>query len=288
MSDTETKEPPVRPLPGRGGGTPVVLRRHRLRPRIIALTVFIGGGMIGVAFGGGLPVLFIAAAGVGVTMLVTATTHRGTILQRRTKRARWKSRQRLGTDTFVPFDDAEWDRLQKQAATATKKEQAETAKLIGQMRANPDGSDGMGWLQYSSKTARHRLARPSRAAAVPVGRVRGLGSDSRHGDGRGSHPCRGRVGPVPGTAGVAGVADQRRADPHPRSPARHGHAGPVGAWSAWSPRPSSVRTRLTKSVLCTRSAWRPTRRRSGPTARSSSSPAKTPWCSGTTSSSRGR
>ena len=162
MSDTETKEPPyVRYLGGEAG--------HRSffggtasRPRIIALTAFIGGGMIGVAFGGGLPVLFIAAAGVGVTMLVTATTHRGTILQRRTKRARWRSRQRLGTDTFVPFDDVEWDRLQKQATTATKKEQAETTKLIGQMRANPDGSDGMGWLQFNSN-------QPGIAWHAPVG-----------------------------------------------------------------------------------------------------------------------
>ena len=163
MSDTETKDPPyVRYLGGESG--------HRSffggtasRPRIIALVIFIGGGMAGVAFGGGLPVLFIAAAGVGITMLVTASTHRGTILQRRQKRARWRSRQRLGTDKFVPFDDEEWDRLQKQAAAAaSKKEQADITRLIGQMRANPDGSDGMGWLQYSSKT-------PGIAWHAPVG-----------------------------------------------------------------------------------------------------------------------
>jgi hypothetical protein len=204
MADTETKEPPyVRYLGGESG--------HRSffggtasRPRIIALTIFIGGGMIAVAFGGKLPALIIAAVGVAVTMLVTANTHRGTILQRRTKRARWKSRQRLGTDTFVPFDDVEWDRLQEQAGHGSKTEQAETAKLIGQMRANPDGSDGMGWLQYSSKT-------PGIAWHAPIGQRPYLSvAFSVSGQIRGMDPREPSPGPRPGGAGSSRGGRRRR------------------------------------------------------------------------------
>lgn len=162
MSDTETKEPPyVRYLGGESG--------HRSffggtasRGRIVAMSVFIAGGMLGLILGGGITVLVIAAAGVGATMIVTASTHRGTILQRRTKRARWRSRQRLGTDSFTPFDEAAWDLLQERARLGSRRERAETARLIAAMRSNPDGADGMGWLQYGAKT-------PGIAWHAPVG-----------------------------------------------------------------------------------------------------------------------
>ncbi len=130
--------------------------------RTTGLAIFVVGGVVGMAFTGELWVLLIAAVGAGTTMLVTARTHRGTIVQRRAKRSRWRSRQRLGTDVYTPYDDEEWGRLQEIVATGTKKDKAAAAQLLTQMRANPDGADGMGWLQYASNV-------PGIAWHAPVG-----------------------------------------------------------------------------------------------------------------------
>ncbi|HEV7949904.1 MAG TPA: hypothetical protein VGP24_09075 [Glaciihabitans sp.] len=132
------------------------------RPRVIALSVFIAGGMVGMILGGGLIVLVVAAAGVGITLLVTARTHRGSILQRRTKRSRWRSRKRLGTDEFVPFEIGAWDQLQTTIERGTKQEKRAAAREAVKMRANPDGADGLGWLQYGSN-------QPGVAWHAPVG-----------------------------------------------------------------------------------------------------------------------
>lgn len=146
---SNTKETAIRYLGGEAG--------HRSffggtssTGRTIGLAVSIVGGIIGMALTSSLVVLLIAAGGAGVTMLVTARTHRGTIIQRRAKRSRWRSRQRLGTDVFTPYDDEEWGRLQQLATLGTKTEQAAVSRALAQMRANPDGADGMGWLQYAA------------------------------------------------------------------------------------------------------------------------------------------
>jgi len=161
QSASDAQETSIRHLGGESG--------HRSffggtssKGRTIGLAVFIVGGIIGMALTSSLWVLLLAAAGVGVTMLVTARTHRGTILQRRAKRARWRSRQRLGTDVFTPYDDEEWGRLQELAATGSKKNKADAARLIARMRANPDGADGMGWLQYGAN-------KPGIAWHAPIG-----------------------------------------------------------------------------------------------------------------------
>lgn len=130
--------------------------------RTIGLAVFVVGGVVGMVLTSSLVVLLIAAAGAGVTMLATARTHRGTILQRRAKRARWRSRKRLGTDVYTPYDDQEWGRLQQLATAGTKQEQAAASRALAQMRANPDGADGMGWLQYAANL-------PGIAWHAPVG-----------------------------------------------------------------------------------------------------------------------
>jgi hypothetical protein len=132
------------------------------RPRIIFLSIFIAGGMIGMVIGGGIPVLAVAAAGVGITLLVTARTHRGSILQRRTKRSRWRSRNRLGTDEYVPFEVGAWDQLQTTIQRGSKKEKRAAAREAVKMRANPDGADGLGWLQYGSN-------QPGIAWHAPIG-----------------------------------------------------------------------------------------------------------------------
>ena len=130
--------------------------------RTTGLAIFVVGGVVGMAFTGSLWVLLVAAVGAGITMLVTARTHRGTIVQRRAKRSRWRSRQRLGTDVYTPYNDEEWGRLQEIVATGAKKDKAAAAQLLTQMRANPDGADGMGWLQYASNV-------PGIAWHAPVG-----------------------------------------------------------------------------------------------------------------------
>jgi hypothetical protein len=146
---SNTKETAIRYLGGESG--------HRSffggtssKGRTIGLAVFVVGGIVGMALTSSLVVLLIAAGGAGVTMLVTARTHRGTVLQRRAKRSRWRSRKRLGTDVYTPYDDEEWGRLQQLATVGTKPEKAAAARALAQMRANPDGADGMGWLQYAA------------------------------------------------------------------------------------------------------------------------------------------
>lgn len=132
------------------------------KTRVILLGFFIVGGMVGMVMGLGLPALIIAVVGVGVTMLATARTHRGTVLERRRKRARWRARQRLGTHEFVPYEVGAWDQLQEAITRGTKDEKQTAAGQALRMRANPDGADGMGWLQYGSNV-------PGIAWHAPIG-----------------------------------------------------------------------------------------------------------------------
>lgn len=93
--------------------------------------------------------LVLALVGVGITMLVTTRTHRGTIAGRVRNRRRWRQRVAAGTDAFVPYDPAEWDRLTAAAAAARGRNARWLAQReLASMRAMPDGADGMGWLQY--------------------------------------------------------------------------------------------------------------------------------------------
>jgi len=132
------------------------------KSRIIGLTIFILGGMIGMLVGGGLWALGIALVGIGVVFIVTMRTHNGTIQERRRKRRRWAARQRLGTDVFVPYNLAGWDQVQAALTSTDKRERAAGERAARQMRVNPDGSDGMGWLQYGSN-------QPGIAWHAPIG-----------------------------------------------------------------------------------------------------------------------
>jgi len=120
------------------------------KTRVVLLAVFIVGGMVGMVTGLGLPALIVAVVGVGITMLTTARTHRGTVLERRRKRARARARRRLGTDEFVPYEVGAWDQLQEAINQGTKTEKRAAERAAVKMRANPDGADGMGWLQYAA------------------------------------------------------------------------------------------------------------------------------------------
>ena len=134
------------------------------KTRVLLLGFFIVGGMVGMVLGLGLPALIIAVAGVGITMLATARTHRGTVLERRRKRARWRARQRLGTDHFVPYEVGAWDQLQEALTRGTTEEKCAAEGQAQMMRANPDGADGMGWLQYGANV-------PGIAWHAPIGEL---------------------------------------------------------------------------------------------------------------------
>jgi len=153
MTDTQTRAV-ERYLGGESGHRSFFGGTHsRLRIGLV-----IGFAILGLVFTPllGAPALFAAVLGGGVAILVTARTHRGSIAERRTQRARWTRRVRLGTDAFVPYEVGAWDQLQKTAEDARKVRGSrgrtarwEAARNISAMRANPDGSDGLGWLQFA-------------------------------------------------------------------------------------------------------------------------------------------
>lgn len=147
MTQTQTRGI-VRHLGGESGHRSFFGGTHS-KTRVALIIGFVVAGMI-VTVVAGWPGLLIGLGGVGVTLLITAKTHRGTIVERRRKRSRWKNRVSSGTDAFVPYDVAAWD----QAGQAAQDAKGRTAKweakrALAAMRTNPDGADGMGWLQYS-------------------------------------------------------------------------------------------------------------------------------------------
>ncbi|GAA1062033.1 MULTISPECIES: hypothetical protein [Agromyces] len=144
---TPTQAPVVRHLGGEAGhrsffgGTSSKARTSSLIVVVLAsmlLTIFIGW-----------PALLFGLVAVVVTLVLTARTHRGTILGRRKKRRRWRDRIQAGTDAFVPYDVAAWDQLEQAACDAKGRHAKwQARRALNGMRANPDGADGMGWLQY--------------------------------------------------------------------------------------------------------------------------------------------
>jgi len=151
-ADTSTRAV-VRYLGGESGHRSFFGGTHS-RARVILLVVFIIAGMILTPLIGWVG-LAVAVAGVGVTLVVTARTYRGSILDRRRKRSRWVARLRSGTTRFTPYDVARWDQLtQAEVDTAHtrgpagREARAALAQEIVAMRAHPDGADGMGWLRY--------------------------------------------------------------------------------------------------------------------------------------------
>ncbi|MGV8970703.1 MAG: hypothetical protein ACOH10_00145 [Rhodoglobus sp.] len=124
------------------------------RTRVSLIGAFILSGMILTPLIGW-PGLVIGVVGIGVTLLVTAGTHRGSIIERRTRKLRWKSRVHIGTDAFEPYDVAAWDQAEQalRAAQQTRGASRRTAvweaqRVLTALRSNPDGADGMGWLQH--------------------------------------------------------------------------------------------------------------------------------------------
>lgn len=94
----------------------------------------------------------IVAVAVGVVVvLVTLRTHRGSLVERQSRRRRWATRHREGTDRFEPYDAARWDQLQAALRSGSKTGRAAATRELAAMRSHPDGADGMGWLQSTSR-----------------------------------------------------------------------------------------------------------------------------------------
>jgi len=103
--------------------------------------------------------MWVIAAGLALAVVIffaTMNTHRGSILERRQRRSRWKARQTAGTDRFIPYNEGRWalltDALERTRKTKDKNEKqarGDWNRELVAMRAVPDGADGMGWLQSS-------------------------------------------------------------------------------------------------------------------------------------------
>jgi len=98
--------------------------------------------------------LLIGLSVAVVSFVLTQRTDRGSVLERHERKRRWKMRKKLGIDRFTPYNVAAWDQAHeelKQLHKVKGKEAAERRAQLGSeivaMRANPDGADGMGWLQ---------------------------------------------------------------------------------------------------------------------------------------------
>lgn len=117
-------------------------------PRMVGLLFFgiLGGWLVTSVNGvGGLA---IGLAGCGLTYVLTIDTHRGTVLARLTKNRSWKDRIARGTDAFEQYTPERWAEAQTLAASASgRREQFEANRMLTAIRANPDGADGLGWLQ---------------------------------------------------------------------------------------------------------------------------------------------
>jgi hypothetical protein len=151
---TETHSPVVvRYLGGESGHRSFFGGTHS-RTRIVLLTLFVVAGMVLTPLIGW-PGLLVALIGAGITFLVTANTHRGSIVERRRKRRRWVARQKSGSDRFRPYEVGAWDQSQQALLNATRSKGAQARAVaddarrdILSMRSMPDGADGMGWLQF--------------------------------------------------------------------------------------------------------------------------------------------
>lgn len=124
------------------------------RTRVITLVAVVAASMVLTPVLGW-PALAMGVIGCVLTLLVTAKTHRGSIVERRRKRRRWTSRLTSGSTEFAPYDAESWQELVSAIGqTTVSRDQSDKRRLqqlrreLSAMRANPDGADGMGWLQY--------------------------------------------------------------------------------------------------------------------------------------------
>ncbi|MEA5456958.1 SCO6880 family protein [Sinomonas sp. JGH33] len=109
-----------------------------------ALLVCAGVTVVWMMFGGGAIALTAGVLASLVVIVGNLSTHRGSVLERREKRSRWRRRRKAGWDRFVPYTPETWAAAQAEAAAANGKRTA--ARVLAAVRSRPDGADGMGWL----------------------------------------------------------------------------------------------------------------------------------------------
>jgi hypothetical protein len=128
------------------------------RTRVAMLALFIALGIVLTPLIGW-PGLAVGAVGCAVTLVVTASTHRGSVVERRRKTRRWRDRGRAGSRDFAPYTDDAWREAREELAAARRGplrgRRAATARArtrLSALRVHPDGADGMGWLQHARGT----------------------------------------------------------------------------------------------------------------------------------------
>lgn len=92
--------------------------------------------------------LLVLVVSTGLSFVLTTKTHRGSVMERRRKRRRWKQRVQTGTDTYQPYTVGEWDQAEEALRQAKgRRARFDAARALASIRLMPDGADGMGWLQ---------------------------------------------------------------------------------------------------------------------------------------------
>jgi hypothetical protein len=164
---TDSTRAVVRYLGGESGHRSFFGGTHS-RARVVMLALFIALGIVLTPLLGW-PGLAVGAAGCGITLAVTASTHRGSVVERRRKSRRWHDRRRAGTQEFAPYSAENWERATQDLAAARRgrmrgrrAEVAGARRRLSALRAHPDGADGMGWLQ-------HARGKPGIAWHAPAG-----------------------------------------------------------------------------------------------------------------------
>lgn len=96
----------------------------------------------------------LGLGGVAVLVVLTSGTHNGSILERQRRQRRHRQSVKTHADEYIPYDAKRVELLTTALAQTQKsKDKADQAARVAwarelrAMRANPDGSDGMGWLQ---------------------------------------------------------------------------------------------------------------------------------------------
>ena len=150
---TDTSRAVVRYLGGETGHRSFFGGTHS-RTRVAMLALFIAAGIVLTPLVGW-PGLAVGALGCAITLVVTAKTHRGSVVERRRKSRRWRTRKKAGTLEFTPYSDEAWEqaRADLKAARARRRrgrkaQVAASRQRLASLRVQPDGADGMGWLQH--------------------------------------------------------------------------------------------------------------------------------------------
>ncbi|MBT2497461.1 hypothetical protein J7E45_17790 [Microbacterium sp. ISL-59] len=147
MSDSAVVIPPVRGYLGGEDGHRSFFGGTISKQRLWSVGLSIGLGLLLTLLFQWVGLLIMLVSTVA-SFILTTKTHRGSIVERRRKRRRWKARVQTGTDTYQPYTVAAWDQAEEAARQAKgRRARWQAARQLAAIRLMPDGADGMGWLQ---------------------------------------------------------------------------------------------------------------------------------------------